>query len=306
MKSIAVIGSFDGVHLGHQYLISQARDIALRYGLLLSAITFDPLPAMYLKKVPSILSSIDERILLLRRVGVPQIKVIDFEKVNLMTPEVFLRKILIEECEIAKIVVGENFAFGKNRSGTAYELVKLAQKEGLEACAIPLRESSEGPISSSQIRRLIQSGDLSDASKLLGHPYLIYGNVVPGIGRGTSLGFETANLRIPPFKLLPPQGVYAAWVLYKGKLYKGALNIGDSPTFGGKLIIPEVHILDFKGNLRGEFLEIYPTTFLREERRFPSPQDLALAIKDDVDKIRDELSFYSASDFVVEYVSKIV
>lgn len=305
MKSVAVIGSFDGVHKGHQYLITQARDLALKCGLLLSVITFEPLPSIYLNKTNFFLSSIEERILLLRRNGVPKIDVIDFESVITKSAEEFIN-LLVEDYEVAKIVVGENFAFGRDRSCTVKDLLDITYKKGVDACVIPLKQSVEGPISSSYIRSLIQSGELIEAANLLGHPYLIYGRVVSGKGRGKTLGFETANLKVSPQKLLPPEGVYAAWVLYKGKLFKGALNIGNSPTFEGDSIIPEIHLLDFKDNLKGEFLEVYPTAFIRKEKKFKDSHELAIAIKSDVEKIRDELSFYTASDYVVKYVSKIV
>ncbi|MBT9129854.1 MAG: Riboflavin biosynthesis protein RibF [candidate division WS2 bacterium] len=298
MQSLVIIGSFDGVHLGHQQLIKEAKDRALKCGLLLTAITFEPQPSLFFNRTSKVLSSLEERLLLLKKYGVPRVEVVDFESVYNSTAEEFLRGIHTE-MQVCQVVVGENFTFGKDKGGEASDLVKYASEIGMEARVVPLFSNSSGPISSSKIRILINEGKLEEANSMLGHPYLIYGVVVAGNKIGTQIGYETANMRHPGYKLLPPLGVYASWVNYKGNFYMGVLNIGISPTFNRNSIVPEVHILDYSQNLMGDFLEIYPVKYLREEKKFSGPEELRLAISRDIEKTRYLLNMVSVPDFMV-------
>ena len=298
MKSLVIIGSFDGVHLGHQRLIKEAKDMALRCGLLLTAITFEPQPSLFFNRTSRVLSSLEERLLLLKKYGVPRVEVLDFESVYNSTPEEFIRDIHTE-IQVCQVVVGENFTFGKDKGGDALDLVKYASEIGMEARVVPLFSNSSEPISSSKIRTLINEGKLEEANNMLGHPYLIYGAVVAGKKIGTQIGYKTANMRTPGYKLLPPLGVYAAWVNYRGNFYKSVLNIGISPTFNRNTIIPEVHILDYSQNLMGDFLEIYPVKYIREEKKFSGPVELREAISQDTEKTRNLLNIVSIPDFML-------
>lgn len=298
MESLVIIGSFDGVHLGHQRLIKEAKDMALKCGLLLTAITFEPQPSLFFNRTSQVLCSLEERLLLLKKYGVPRVEVLDFESVYNSTPEEFVR-FIHAEMQVCKVVVGENFTFGKGKGGSAQDLVKYTSEIGMEARVVPLFSNSSEPVSSSIIRALLNQGKLEEANKVLGHPYLIYGFVVAGKKIGTQIGYKTANIRPPSYKLLPPLGVYASWVNYRGNFHQSVLNIGVSPTFERNAIVPEVHILDYSHNLIGDFLEIYPIKYIREEKKFSGPKELREAIFHDTEKARNILINESLPDFMI-------
>lgn len=298
MESLVIIGSFDGVHLGHQHLIIEAKDMALRCGLLLTAITFEPQPSLFFNRTSQVLSSLEERLLLLKKYGVPRVEVLDFESVYNSTPEEFVRDIHAE-MQVCKIVVGENFTFGKGKGGSAHDLVKYASEIGMEARVVQLLSNSSEPISSSKIRMVLNEGKLEEANKMLGHPYLIYGSVVTGNKIGSQIGYKTANIRPPSYKLLPPLGVYASWVNYRGTFHQSVLNIGISPTFDRNTIVPEVHILDYSHDLMGDFLEVYPIKYIREEKKFSGLEELREAIFQDTEKARNMLIIESKPDFMI-------
>lgn len=298
MESLAIIGSFDGVHLGHQQLIKEAKDMALKCGLLLTAITFEPQPSIFFNRNTQVLCSLEERILLLKKYGVPRVEVLDFQLVYNSTPQEFIRDIRTE-LQVCKVVVGENFSFGKGKQGSIADLIKHTAEIGMQAQIVPLYQNSSEPVSSSKIRKLVSEGKLGEANRLLGHPYLIYNSVLAGKKIGTKIGYKTANVKPAGCKLLPPLGVYAAWVNYRGNYHKSVLNLGVSPTFERDIIISEVHILDYSQNLMGEFLEIYLVEYIREEKKFNQLEKLREAIAQDIEKARNILIDESRPDFMI-------
>ncbi len=292
MRDMAVtVGVFDGVHRGHKAILDILVAEARRHGLGTAAVTFDPHPDEVVRsKVVPLLTTIDERVRLLREYGSGQVKVLAFDGMLRDTShEVFVREVLVEDMRCKFLVVGPNFALGKGRAGTARALEDLAGRLGFGfRQADPVHVGSRR-VSSTWIRDEIAAGRVELAAELLGRPYLLAGKVLTGAGRGRTIGFPTANLGLPPGKLPPGPGTYAGAVAVNESIRPAAVNIGFRPTFrdspdGGLTI--EAHILDFKGDIVGAEMELLMLARLRDERHFGDKDALADQIKRDVDQVR--------------------
>ena len=196
----------------------------------------------------------------------------------------------MDDLKAKAIVVGFNFRFGRNRKGDTAYLEKLGEKYNFVVKTVSPVVIDDLTVSSTVIRQLITRGEIEKANQLLGHPYFMIGKVVKGKGRGKNLGFPTANLEFPSSKLIPAPGVYAVWVYFKGKKFKGAMNIGTKPTFEDKELTVEVHIFDFKEEIYGETLEVEIIKRIREEKRFSSLEALKEQIQKDCAIISQVLS----------------
>lgn len=290
--SIVAIGVFDGVHIGHQHIITQIVKRAKKIGAKSVVLTFDPHPLKVLAAgsfVPSLIS-LKHKARLIEALGADYLVIIGFTKrFSRVPPKAFVKKILLDKLSVKEIYVSKDFYFGRGAKGGIELLKILGNLFGFEAKVIkPIRK---GPrvVSSSAIRRLISSGDIAKASEFLGRPVTVLGTVVRGLRRGRILGFPTANVN-PHHEVIPPSGVYAVRVDYKNRRLKGVLNIGRRPTFfsGGKDIEPtiEVHIFDFGRKIYGEDIEIIFVKKIRDEKRFMSSQALAAEIKRDAQTAR--------------------
>ncbi len=284
-KTSAAIGIFDGVHRGHQYLIKQMLAHAKRLKAKPVVITFFPHPAHVL--VPNVklgyLSSLQDRLALFNDLGVAVCIVVRF---NLgfahMEPQKFIKNILVKKLGVRAVFVGDDFRFGKDRSGDITLLQKLGKIYGYEAHAVSQIKGGRTVISSTRIRQLIGKGRLNEAARLLGRPVSISGCVVKGSGRGRTLGYPTANIAYEA-DILPPQGIYVVRVLRGKKTYLGLANIGTRPSFekqNSKLLL-EAHILDFSGNIYGQHLQVEFLKKIRNEKRFSNSQGLIRQIQKD-------------------------
>lgn len=286
----ATIGTFDGVHLGHQKIINRLHDIARENDLCTTLITFYPHPRLIVRggiKPVNLLTSQSEKLELLEPTGLDQVLIIPFdENFSNMDYQVFLKEILIERLDIRALVVGYDHAFGKNREGNYANLKALGSELGFSLEKVGPLELNGELIGSSAIREMIRYGDVDHAAKFLGRPYSLSGTVVHGAARGRLLSFPTANLHLDyENKLIPENGVYAVDVIVQNEVFKGMLNIGFKPTFEtGQAFTIEVNIFDFNREIYEEKIKVLFKKRLRSEKKFDSKE--ALVAQLEVDKIQ--------------------
>ena len=283
--SVATIGFFDGVHLGHRHLINQVKMAASLNGWCSSIITFPVHPRQVIQSdyQPSLLSSPEEKIELLATTGIDNCILLPFTKeLSQLTAWEFMQ-LLYEQYQVRMLVIGYDHRFGHNRAETFEDYCRYGRELGIHIMQATAYTQEQDKVSSSAIRRALLSGEVSTATKYLGYPYFLQGTIVGGYQVGRKIGFPTANLRVDfSNKLIPSVGVYAVYVYVNGQKYKGILNIGHRPTLnnGADLSI-EVHILDFEGDIYHQPMRIEFIDFLRTEAKFQSTEELALQIQKD-------------------------
>lgn len=285
--SVATIGVFDGVHKGHRAVINNVVRRASRLGVKSVVITFDPHPAKVLKKgggAPSLIS-LDHRINLIRELGVDILVILSFTR-NLArySPERFFNRVLVDLLGVKEVYVGDNFFFGRGASAGAGRLRSIAGSSSVKIEVVRPVMVGDRVASSSLVRKLILSGQLDSAGKVLGRPVSILGTVVRGRKLARSLGYPTANIN-PHHEVIPPRGVYAVKVRYGNRYLGGVLNIGWKPTFFGPRDMEptvEVHIFGFRRKIYGKDLEIVFVRKVRDEVRFRDGSDLARQIGRDI------------------------
>jgi riboflavin kinase/FMN adenylyltransferase len=232
--------------------------------------------------VPRLLTTPEERVELLRGMGVGGVKRLRFDgKIAAQSPRVFFESILVKGMKAGGVLVGSDFCFGKGRSGTVETLAELCRERGMRFEAEPLVCRGPGKVSSTRARVQLETGRVERARRLLGRPYAVIGKVVKGRGLGRTIGVPTANLRVPEGKLLPP-GVFAARARWDGKSRPAAVNIGTAPTVASGPMKVEVHIIGFKGNLLGKTLRVELLRRLRSEMKFPSLDALKSQLARDI------------------------
>ncbi len=274
------VGTFDGLHLGHQKVLQALSRKAKEKGYLEVLVTFYPHPQLVVgpkhgKKI-ELLTTLEEKLEILEKLGVPAVLVIPFDREFARTPyREFVTRILREKLHVKAMVIGYDHAFGRNREGNPETLRKLGQELGFEVEVVEPYYLDGLAVSSTQIRRFLQKGQIEMANKMLGRPYSLRGKVVQGKGRGRELGFPTANIRLNhPDRLIPRPGVYAVDVRLRGERYRGMMNIGHRPTFNFDPLTLEIHIINFRGSIYGEELIVEFKKFIREERKFQSLAEL--------------------------------
>lgn len=289
MKAVATIGSFDGVHRGHQCLLHQVRHIADERKMDAVAITFGTSPKRVLGIDDALpLNSVEERVSLLRRSGMDEVEVLDFTpQLASMSARDFMKQVLKEQYGIEVLVIGYDHRFGRGRQESFPDYVRYGQEIGIEVIQGDACTDCGGPISSTRIRHLLTEGEVEGAAQLLGYQYTLQGEVVDGYKEGRKMGFPTANIAPQSVnKLIPADGVYAVWVVIEETYYKGMLNIGYRPTLNnGRERSIEVHVLDFEGRLYGTTITIKFAHRLREERTFVSLEELTEQLRIDRDKV---------------------
>ena len=285
------IGVFDGVHLGHRALVRATVERAGAVGTPIAA-TFDPLPieALAPGAPPSALSDADERTALLREAGAKAAVVFRFTReFASRSPEEFARRVA-DAGEVRSVCVGEDFQFGHQRAGDVRVLTDLGRRLGFECVVVPPVRLDGAVVSSTRIRNALLSGDVGEAAWLLGRPYAVPGVVEHGDKRGRALGFPTVNLRTPPNRLLPRDGIYAVWAHVNGERVRAAASLGVRPTFGAGERRLEAHLLDWSGDVYGDQVRVEFVKRLRDELRFASAAELAERIAKDVEETRRALS----------------
>ncbi|MBD3296868.1 MAG: bifunctional riboflavin kinase/FAD synthetase [Candidatus Omnitrophica bacterium] len=284
---VAAIGMFDGIHLGHKKVI---RRVLSHSGSSHERviITFDPHPQKVLQpdRTPPRIMSLEHRLHIMEKMGVDAVIIIRFtRRLAAMSPEEFVREVL-GATGVSIVYVGANFHFGSGKTGDTEGLRRIGAEYGIEVRVVEPVKLGASVISSTWLRKLVRSGNLDKAEKILRRPVSVYGTVVRGEARGRALGYPTANID-PHQEVIPPPGVYAVKVDVDGELFNGVLNIGFKPTFYGSKLkkrkepLIEAHIMDFKGALYGRNIEIFFVRKIRRERRFKTEQALRQRIDED-------------------------
>ena len=287
--SFVTIGNFDGVHLSHRHICRKLANEAREAGAKSLVITFDPHPKMILH--PDIrpfflITTLEEKLSLLEQCGIDATLIITFSSdYAKTTARQFVYETLGKKMAIKKIIIGHDYTFGQNKKGNDAYLISSGRELGFDVEVIDAFKVGEDIVSSTLIRNLILQGEVAAAAKLLGRWYNVAGPVVTGFGRGVKLGFPTANID-PEKELLPPAGIYAAFVEVEQKRYMAALNIGEKPTFADYTFTFEAHLLNFEGDLRGKRLNTEFVEKLRDIIQFDSPEMLKKQIAADVEKAR--------------------
>jgi len=291
-ETVLTVGTFDGIHRGHQHLVRQLVARARESGRLSAALTFHPHPRAILQpeSPPRYLSSPEERAALLGEMGVDLLVQLPFTRELAATSAAELIAELMDALHMAELWVGVGFSMGRGREGNTDRLLVLADEMGFTLRIIqPLLDDGE-PISSTRIRNLLMEGRVREAERLLGRPYTLSGTVSAGAHRGRALGFRTANLPVDPTRALPRDGVYAVWVVTSQGRRGGVANIGVRPSFDSGERTLEVHVFDYAGDLYGHWMAVEFVEWLRPEMRFSSPAELAAQIARDAAEARALLS----------------
>lgn len=283
--SVATIGFFDGVHLGHRFLINQVKIAASQCGWCSSIITFPVHPRQVIQSdyQPQLLSSPEEKIELLASTGVDNCILLPFTReLSMLTAREFMQ-LLYDKYKVRMLVIGYDHRFGHNRTETFEDYCRYGRELGIHIMQATAYTQEQDKVSSSAIRRALLSGDAKTAQKYLGYNYFLEGTVVDGYKVGRKIGFPTANLRVDFHnKLIPSIGVYAVYVYVGGKQWKGMLSIGYRPTINnGNDLSIEVHILDFEGDIYNQKMRIEFVEYLRPEEKFNSVDELIQQMQKD-------------------------
>lgn len=280
------IGMFDGVHLGHQSIISKLNKIAAEKGLESAILTFWPHPRKVFNPEfdLKLLNIIEEKKYLLQKNHLQHLFLKEFdEQFRNLTGEDFVKQILVEKLKVQHLIIGYDHTFGKNKSGDFSLLKKMGPELGFEVEQVEAVIHKEANISSTQIRNALADGNIILANKMLGYNYSISGKVIHGKKIGRTIGYPTANIEVDAIKLLPKKGAYIVEVFVRNEHYKGMLSIGTNPTVNGQKVTVEVYILDFNADIYGEEISVNFREFLHEEIKFESLEKLIEQL--DLDKI---------------------
>ena len=298
--TIAALGVFDGVHLGHLALFSEAAAFRAETGLPVVAMTFHPHPRT-LTGQPNgyarLLTPPAEKAALLQDAGADYLLSVPFTRELASTPPLqFAREFLAAKLNARRVVCGFNFAFGHRGAGTPDDLVRWGSDLGYSVSVVPPYLAGGEAVSSTRVRTALAAGDVDGAARCLGRPYCLHGRVAAGDGRGHSIGIPTSNVDVPPDKLVPGNGVYAALARVMAspceggaagtsqgiQEYPAVVNVGVRPTFGGEGVRVEAHIPGFEGNLYGRVMQVFFIARLRDELKFPDAVSLRTQVEEDV------------------------
>ncbi|MDY6905629.1 MAG: bifunctional riboflavin kinase/FAD synthetase [Thermodesulfobacteriota bacterium] len=301
-NAVVTIGNFDGVHKGHQALFQRVRERAAELNGTSVVITFEPHPARVLNPegMTPLITIYEQKVELIEQAGVDVLICIRFTReFASVTATAFVEDILVKQIGVRSMVIGNDYAFGKNREGDMAFLKSCGREMGFDVISVdwvdwpgrrPEASDRKKRISSTAIRELVHAGRIREAADLLGRHYQVRGTVVSGRGRGgASLGFPTANIELTD-ELCPADGVYAVLVTYASRQYKGVANIGYSPTFDDHIFTVEVHILDFCDQINGERINVAFVKRIRDEKKFDGIESLKIQIQKDIDQARQIFS----------------
>ena len=296
--SVVTIGTFDGVHIGHQKIISQLVDIAKTNDLQALVLTFFPHPRMVVQKDSDIklINTIDAKAAQLQELGVDHLVVKEFTKsFSRLTALEYVRDVLVNKLKVKHIIVGYDHHFGRNRTATIDDLIEFGKFYDFEVTQIDAQEIGDVAVSSTKIRTALHEGKMKIANQFLGYDFMLTGIVVKGKGLGSNLNFPTANIHIEEsYKLIPKEGVYLVQSNLNGHQTYGMMNIGKNPTVSqdNKTHI-EVHFFDFDGDLYGKILKIELLDHLRSEIKFPNIDALKEQLENDKSTAKQRINLLS-------------
>lgn len=291
-NSWLTVGVFDGVHRGHQKILERLIAGAHEQGVPAVVLTFDPHPAkLFGRSEIRLLTLPDERLELLETLGVDVAIIHPFDRDIANTSAFDFMQGLKEHLGISHLILGYDSTLGKNREGDATRLREIGQQLGYTVEVVSALSDESGVISSTEIRKLIETGNVAEAARLMGHPYSLHGPVIHGDARGRTINVPTANIAYSHDKMIPANGIYACWAYLKGKKYQAAINIGVNPTFTPEKQIPnvEAHLLDFRDEIYGEDVKLEFVQRLRNELRFDSVEKLLEQIWKDIEDTKQIL-----------------
>ena len=291
-KVVLTLGTFDGVHIGHQSIIHQLNKYAEKIGGESVLLSFYPHPQHVLfpeDQQLKLLNTIDERMKMLANYGLKHFIIQEFTpKFSRIKSVNFVRDVLVNQLKVSQLIIGYDHHFGRNREGTYQELVDLSSLYDYETTKVEPQKYKDVSVSSTKIRKLIVDGKIKVANQYLGHPFSFLGKVVKGKSVGKKIGFPTANLKIEnKWKLHPSVGVYAVKLNIKGDIYFGMMNVGVNPTFNGENVEIEVHIFDFNKDIYDSELEVFIIEKIRNEIKFNSQNELISQLKEDENLVRN-------------------
>jgi riboflavin kinase/FMN adenylyltransferase len=282
--SVVTIGNFDGMHLGHQAVLGKVVECAQALGAISTAVTFDPPPLKVLRPavMPPRISTNEQRLEWFRALGLDAAVVLRFDRaLAQISAEDFVRDILVIQLRPRAIFVGEDFCFGRGRSGDAALLRRLGPRFGFQVAVVPPARYRSEVVSSTAIRRAVAKGDVARAARFLGRPFALTGDIRAGAGIGSKFVFPTLNLSAEQ-ELLPLPGVYVTETCVAGQTFSSVTNIGHRPTFNGSSLSIESHLLGFSQRLSRGRMEVRFWKRLRDEKRFPGPVALRAQIARDI------------------------
>ncbi len=290
-ESVLTVGTFDGIHRGHQKIIDQVKAVAKSMGAFSTLVTFEPHPQLVLMKKDKpqikLLTTRDEKIDVLRKLGLDRLIVLPFTTVLAsLSPKEFVQNILIIKLRMKHFIIGHDHAFGRNREGNFDLLVEMSKSSDFKVDAVDPLLLEGQIVSSTKVRNLLDNASVPQANIFLGRQYTIRGKVVSGHGRGHDLGFPTANIQpLSENKLIPKVGIYATRIKVDNDIYDSVTYIGNRPTFNLNDKVIEAHITDdFAGNLYEKQVELSFISFIREDARFDSTEELIFQIEADKQK----------------------
>jgi riboflavin kinase/FMN adenylyltransferase len=286
--SAVAVGSFDGLHLGHRAVVERLLAAARSQDLQVAWITFDPHPRCVLDPAncPAQVTTLEERLGLVRPLGVQQAIVLEFTRsLAALTAEEFMER-LQAAIDLRCLVVGYDFALGRGRRGDTAWLRAHGRDHGYRVEVVEPFRLGEAEVHSSEVRRLLTLGEVEQANRLLGRQFAMSGLVEPGDRIGRDLGWPTVNLAVPPTKLVPGRGIYAGWADTPAGAYQAAISVGYRPTFHKTELRVEAHLLDFTGDLYQQRLELRFVARLRDEVQYPDAASLSVQIARDVEETR--------------------
>ncbi|WP_159436058.1 bifunctional riboflavin kinase/FAD synthetase [Anaerosalibacter sp. Marseille-P3206] len=297
-RTAVALGNFDGIHLGHQQLINIMTSESEKKGLMSSVLLFNNHTKSIISKEskPGILTSNEQKYRILESLGVQLIYTMKFnESIMKLSPEEFAMEILVEKMKANLVVVGFDYKFGYKAKGDAKYLRKLGIKYGFDVIVVDPVYDNDYIISSTFIRKLLKSGNIKEANKLLGRPYTIEGRVIGGKKRGRQMGFPTANLELLQNYLIPKFGVYKSKTIIDDIEYNSLTNIGKNPTFNNNMWSIESHILDFNKDIYGNRIYIKFLEYLREDKKFNTKEELINQMNLDIESIKSNDDIYNST-----------
>ena len=288
LKSVIAIGNFDGVHLGHQKVLNDAKLKAKKNNLSFGVVTFEPIPVMFFNKniKNHRINTFDQKVDNLKKLGPNFLKIINFNKrFSNFSPQMFIKKIIYENLNAKFVFVSKNFRFGKNRKGNISTLKKFEKSFNYKTfISLPFKQKRK-ILSSTIIRKKISLGKIYEVNKSLGRNWSVRGKVIKGERRGRKIGFPTCNLELTDY-VIPKLGVYSVSVQIGKKIKKGIANVGYRPTFSGKNILLEVNIFGINSNLYKKEIIVNFLKFIRKEKKFKNINELKFQIKKDIIKAK--------------------
>jgi riboflavin kinase / FMN adenylyltransferase len=287
--TVVTIGNFDGVHLGHQKILSGVIERARAENATPAVLTFFPHPSRVLRpsQAPPLLITLEQRLAAIEAAGIEAAMVLQFDaELAKVTAEDFVKRFVVETLRARAVMVGGNFRFGHRQAGDAKLLGELGRRWGFEEHIVPPVEIDGVVVSSSAVRQALAEGKVEEAARLLGRPFALAGNIRPGTGQGRKLVVPTLNLATEQ-ECLPKIGVYATETLVEGKSYRSATNVGMRPTFDGGRLAVESHLLDFSKNLTTGPMEVRFLKRLRDEKKFSGPEALREQVLKDIAQVKE-------------------